>query len=89
MKNDNLQYEEIYFNDLIEAYLKEKKKILDKRDNIILNFNNELFDEKILKLAFEYIFETDIKKIILRNILEQNYEYIKKLQVYFQITKNI
>lgn len=89
MTNDNLQYEEIYFNDFIKADLKGKKKMLDKRDNIILNFNNKHFDEKTLKLAFEYIFETDIKKIVLRNISEQNYGYIKKLQIYFQITKNI
>ena len=46
------------------------------------------FNKKDLELIFKDIFLNFEKKIILRNILDENYEYIRKLETYFELIKN-
>jgi hypothetical protein len=89
--NDLNQSKEINFNDLVvEEGLGKYKKIFNKKEieNVILNFNNKKFNKKDLELIFKDIFLNFEKKIILRNILDENYEYIRKLETYFELIKN-
>ena len=74
--NDLNQSKEINFNDLVvEEGLGKYKKIFNKKEieNVILNFNNKKFNKKDLELIFKDIFLNFEKKIILRNILDENY----------------
>ncbi|ASG29189.1 hypothetical protein [Fusobacterium polymorphum] len=88
--NDLNQFKEINFNDLIKVDLEKQKRMLNEKEkaDIILNFNKKNFSKEKLESIFKYIFLEYKKKIILRNILDENYEYIKKLEAYFEIIKN-
>ena len=92
MTNNDLNLsKEINFDDLVMAEgLGKYKKIFNKKEteNIILNFDNKKFNRKDLELIFKDIFLNFEKKIILRNILDENYEYIRKLEAYFELIKN-
>ena len=70
--------------------LEKQKRMLNEKEkaDIILNFNKKNFSKEKLESIFKYIFLEYKKKIILRNILDENYEYIKKLEAYFEIIKN-
>ena len=88
--NDLNQFKEINFNDLIKVDLEKQKRMLNEKEkaDIILNFNKKNFSKEKLESIFKYIFLEYKKKIILRNILDENYKYIKKLEAYFEIIKN-
>ena len=91
MSNNNLsQFKEIIFDDLIREDLKKQKEMLNEKEikNIILNFNNKSFSKEELLSIFEYIFLEYKKKIILRNISNEDYDYIRKLGAYFELMKN-
>ena len=91
MSNNNLnQFKEIIFDDLIREDLKKQKEMLNEKEikNIILNFNNKSFSKEELLSIFDYIFLEYKKKIILRNISNEDYDYIKKLGAYLELMKN-
>lgn len=75
---------EIKFQKEKEIYLKDFFKI--KKKFIIIDFENQSYTIQILNEIFNLLFDLQKKKsFILRNIQEQDYQYILMLNTFWEI----
>ncbi|MHB9297666.1 hypothetical protein ACW0S4_04205 [Fusobacterium polymorphum] len=85
---------ELNFNEIVSLNLEEQKEVINQKmesentDGVIINFGKKDFSKEDIKPIFSYIIETSYEKpIILRNVTDENYRYIKKLQYFYEVIK--
>lgn len=90
--NNNLdKYKLVNYDFLIHQKLKEQIKILNDNveKGVILDFEHKELDSNKLKNLVIYLYCVYDKQIILRNILQKNYDFIRMWEMYFEINHKI
>jgi hypothetical protein len=90
--NNNLdKYKLINYDFLIHQKLKEQIKILNDNveKGVILDFEHKEVDSNKLKNLVIYLYCVYDKQIILRNILQKNYDFIRMWEMYFEVNHKI
>lgn len=90
--SDNLdKYKLINYDFLIHQKLKEQIRILNNNviKGVILDFEHKKVNLDKLKNLIIYLYCVYDKQIILRNILQENYDFIRMWEMYFEVNHKI
>lgn len=91
MNNNLNKYKLVNYDFLIHQKLKEQIKILNDNveKGVILDFEHKEVDSNKLKNLVIYLYCVYDKQIILRNILQKSYDFIRMWEMYFEINHKI